>query len=145
MSGNKKMIVTGDAVLYIPGDVTISGSAFIEIAPGASLQLYVGGATAQLGGNGVLSSNAKAESFTYFGLPSNQSLFLGGNAQFVGCIYAPNAAFTLGGGGNNTIDFIGASVTKSVQMNGHFNFHYDEALGTLGPKTSYTITSWNEI
>jgi hypothetical protein len=40
---------------------------------------------------------------------------------------------------------VGASVTQSVQMNGHFNFHYDEALGALGPKTSYTITSWNEI
>lgn len=47
--------------------------------------------------------------------------------------------------GNDIIDFIGASVSKTVRMNGHFNFHYDEALGNLGMGRGYIIDSWNEI
>jgi hypothetical protein len=30
-------------------------------------------------------------------------------------------------------------------MNGHLNFHYDEALGKRGPSRGFIITSWNEI
>jgi Putative Ice-binding-like adhesive domain len=145
MSGSQKMVVTGNAVLYVPGNINLSGKAFIEVAPGANLKLYVGGTTASISGNGIVNNNTMADSFTYFGLPSNQSLNLSGNGQFTGAIYAPNADLTLNGGGNNTVDFIGASVVKSVLFNGHFNFHYDEALGNFGPTTSYTIVSWNEI
>ena len=67
-----------------------------------------------------------------------------GNANFVGGVYAPSAVFTLGGGGNDVWDFIGGSVTKSVQMNGHFHFHYDEALGRIGPARGYLPVSWKE-
>jgi arabinogalactan endo-1,4-beta-galactosidase len=51
---------------------------------------------------------------------------------------------TLGGGGNDKKDFIGASVTKSVKMNGHFNFHYDEYLRTIGPGRGYIPIAWAE-
>ena len=64
---------------------------------------------------------------------------------FLGTIYMPEADFTLGGGGNDAIDFIGAVVAKNIKMNGHFNFHYDEALGRNGPRRGFVITSWNEI
>ena len=49
----------------------------------------------------------------------------------MGTIYAPHADFTLGGGGKDTIDFVGSSVTKTVKMNGHYKFHYDENLAEL--------------
>src|SRR3954462_11638836 len=39
MSGGT-MIVTGDAVLYVTGDVSMTGLAQLIIAPGASLKLY---------------------------------------------------------------------------------------------------------
>lgn len=51
----------------------------------------------------------------------------------------------MGGGGGNTYDFVGASVSSTVLMNGHFNFHYDEALGRIGPRRGYIITGWNEV
>jgi hypothetical protein len=145
MSGNSKMGVAGDAVLYVTGNVSVTGNAFIYIKPGASLKLYVSGSTASLAGGGVINANANALSFQYLGLPSNTSLSFSGNAQFTGTIYAPNADFTLGGGGNNTYDFVGASISKTVKMNGHFNFHYDEALGKNGPSRGFIVTSWNEI
>ncbi|MBM3879926.1 MAG: hypothetical protein FJ387_09440 [Verrucomicrobia bacterium] len=145
ISGHSKVVVTGKAKLYVTGNVSLSGQSYIYIAPNASLELYVGGSSASLAGNGVLNPNANALSFAYYGLPSNTSLSLSGNAAFTGVVYAPSAAFTLGGGGSTTYDFVGASVTGSVRLNGHFNFHYDENLGRVGPSIGFVITSWNEI
>lgn len=145
MASNHKLYVTGDARLYVTGNVSISGNAGIVIAPGASLKLYVAGTSAALGGNGVSNYGGSATNFGYYGLPSNTSLSLSGNAAIVGTIYAPNAAFSLNGGGSNTYDFIGASVTSTVQMNGKFNFHYDELLGRMNGGGNYVITSWNEF
>ena len=51
----------------------------------------------------------------------------------------------MNGGGNNTIDFIGASITKTARLNGHFNFHYDEALKNVGPSRGFIVTAWNEM
>jgi len=151
MNSQKQMMVSGHTVLWVTGNVSISGQAQIIVAPNASLNLYVGTTSgpevsASLGGNGIVNnSNGNATSFFYHGLPRNTSLSSSGNAAFTGVIYAPNAAFTLGGGGNDTYDFVGASVTSTVTMNGHYNFHYDEALGRVGPRRGYIITGWNEI
>jgi hypothetical protein len=145
MSGDETMIVLGDAVLYVEGNFSMTGKSRLIIAPGASLKLYVGGPSAKFAGNGIMNENADATKFSYFGLPSNTELAFSGNASLTGSIYAPNADFTLNGGGNDVYDFVGASVTRSVAMHGHFNFHYDEALGRKGGRTLYRVASWNEI
>ena len=145
MSNTKQMIVTGNAVLYVTGNANLSGQAQIQIVPGGSLQLYVSGPIASLQGNGVINETGFAKNFRYFGLPSNTQLSVGGNGEFVGVIYAPQAAFSLSGGGDSDNDFIGASITDSVTMNGHFKFHYDEDLANLGPDNGYVINTWNEM
>jgi hypothetical protein len=83
--------------------------------------------------------------FSYFGMTNNTSVSMSGNAAFTGVIYAPNAALTLGGGGSNPYDFVGAAIAKTVNMNGHYNFHYDEALAKYGPSKGYVVTTWNEM
>ena len=146
LSGQNKALVTGHAVLYVRGSVSLSGSASIVIATNnASLKFYAGGPNASLGGNGVANGTGNANNFYFYGLPTLTSLSYSGNAAFVGAIYAPNADFSLSGGGNDTLDFVGASVTSTVQMNGHFNFHYDENLARVGPSRGFIVTSWNEI
>ncbi len=145
MSGNNKMYVSGNAVLYVTSTLALSGNAKIVIGTGASLKLYFGGTSASLGGNGVINNTGNAMNFMYYGLPSNTSLSMSGNAGFAGVIYAPNADFSLNGGGSNSYDFVGASVTKTVTMNGHFKFHYDENLGRIGPSRGFVVTSWNEV
>ena len=142
---NQQMLVTGHAVLYVRGDVEVSGLGGIRIAPGGSLKLFVKGNEASLGGNGVINETGNAANFSYYGLPSNKSVTMAGNATFVGTIYAPNAALTLSGSGSSDTDFVGSSVSNTVKMNGHFKFHYDESLGKFGPRRGYTVTSWNEI
>lgn len=144
MSGGT-MIVTGDAVLYVTGDVSMTGLAQLIIAPGASLKLYVGGSTAHFAGNGILNQSGDTTKFSYYGLPNNTNLDLSGNASFTGTFYAPNANFSLNGGGNDIYDLVGAAVTKTVSMHGHFKFHYDEKLGRIAGPIRYRAASWNEI
>ncbi|MEW6155978.1 MAG: hypothetical protein AB1813_01005 [Verrucomicrobiota bacterium] len=145
LSGQNKVLINGNAVLYVTGNVSMSGSSKITIAPGASLNLYVGGASASIGGNGIINQPGNATNFYYWGLNGNTSLSLSGNAAFTGVIYAPYAAFSLGGGGSDDYDFVGASITSSVAMNGHFKFHYDENLSRVGPRRGFSVDSWNEI
>jgi hypothetical protein len=145
MSGHNKLYVSGNAVLYVTSTLALSGNAQIIIATNASLKLYFGGTSASIGGKGVANNSGNAMNFMYYGLPTNTSLSFSGNAAFTGVIYAPSATFSLGGGGSTTYDFVGASVTSTVNMNGHFNFHYDENLGRVGPSRGFVVTSWNEI
>jgi hypothetical protein len=98
-----------------------------------------------MAGNGVWNEGGNATNFMYYGLPGNTDIKLAGNASFTGTIYAPEANLSLNGGGNDTTDFIGASVTATATLDGHFNFHYDESLSKSGPTSSYAIQTWNEI
>jgi hypothetical protein len=144
LSGQNAVCVNGNATVLVTGDLKLAGQAFIYISTNCTLNLYVGG-TADIAGNGLGNANASATNFFYWGLNSNTSLGLRGNAAFTGLIYAPYAAFTLGGGGNNPYDFVGASVTGSVRLNGHYSFHYDESLANLNNNGAFVVTSWDEL
>jgi hypothetical protein len=130
--------------IRIMGNVNMTGDDEIRIGAGATVKIYMQGAIFKAAGQGIVNDNGNAQSLYYYGLPSNSSIQFAGNGGFVGAIYAPQAAFSLGGGGTDKKDFIGASVTKSVQMNGHFNFHYDENLRRIGPGRGYIPVTWAE-
>jgi hypothetical protein len=88
------------------------------------------GQSATLGTN-TKTQSGKAENLAFFGLPHCTSVAYKGNGDFAGVIYAPEADFQLAGGGAGIIDFIGSSVTKTVQLNGHYHFHFDENLSRI--------------
>jgi len=140
------MYINGKAVLYVTGDVLMQGNgntaSQIIIGPGSSLSMYVGGASASFT---QINTQGSAKSFNYFGLPANTSVSFGGNATVVGTIYCPNAAFTIGGGGNNVYDFEGSVMANTIKMNGHFKFHFDENLAKTGPSFGYVVASWREL
>jgi|GEM_PF-460657 len=138
---NGTAYVRGNAILYVTDTLNFSG---INIGTG-SLKLFSGASSASLGGNGVVNQPGYATNFFFYGLPTCTSVSLSGNGGFTGCIYVPEADLTLTGGGNNTVDFIGAGVFKTITMNGHFNFHYDESLYVRGPGRGFLINSWAEV
>lgn len=144
---SKSLIVRAGAtaVLIVNSRIQLTGLDSITIESGASLKIYMRGEDAFIGGKGVVNDTGNALNFMYYGLPTNTALTFAGNGEFVGTIYAPQAAFSLKGGGVGIQDFVGASVTDSVTMTGNFNFHYDENLGRNGPDNGFTISSWNEI
>jgi hypothetical protein len=143
LTGSEKLLVLGDAVLYVTGQVSTSGQSAIVISPDSELRLYVGGPSASIGGNGIETPSVKA--FQYYGLPTNTSLSISGNSEFSGAFYAPQAHLHLGGGGNNEYHFSGSIVAGSVKMNGRFNFHFDEDLENSTPVEMYVVQSWNEL
>ena len=140
-SGGQTMIVTNKAVLYVPGNISLSGSAGIIIAPGGSLTIYCGGATADFSGQGVANTTGIAFNFAYYGLPSNTAVSFVGGSGWAGTVYAPNAAFTAVGNG----EFVGSIVAASATTTGNAGFHYDEALGRRGLFRGIIVTNWNEI
>ena len=143
---NKNMVITAPTVLLIDGDISISGGiGGITIAPGASLQIYMTGATTTIGGQGIINKAGRPANFSYWGLPSNTLVKIQGNGDFIGTIYAPQAALVLGGGGASGDDFMGAAVAGSVKMGGHYKVHYDESLLPFGQRRGYTIVTWNEV
>lgn len=136
---NVKVRLRVTASNFNPGTVRIAGNAS---SPG-KLTVFMEGASSTMGG-GMTVESGNAANFTYYGLPSNTSITYGGNSSFVGTIYAPNADLTLNGGGSNS-GLIGSSITKSIQMNGHYDFHFDENLLKSSPPRGYTIASWQEL
>ncbi len=129
-----------------PDDVRLA-SKDIRIAPtGCKLYIYMWGNSFSLTGTGRIDNQSgQAQNFYLFGASTCREIVFGGNASFTGAIYAPQAAFSLGGGGPDTYDFVGASVTASVMMNGHFNFHFDENLAKVGPGQGYLPVGWVEL
>ena len=104
------------------------------------------GATASIGGNGVVNDTGLARNFQYYGLPSNTAVNITGNGAFFGTIYAPEADLNLKGSGKYSVDdFTGASVTKNTTMTGNFNFHYDETLIRLTTLGGYDAVAWQEL
>jgi hypothetical protein len=129
---------------YSPNNIYCAGlgssaaalMAFLNGPPGQSCTLNV---------PGDISKWRLAKDFAFLGLPNCTSLGYNGNGDFTGVMYFPEADFHLAGGGSGIINFIGSSVSKTVQMNGHYNFHYDENLKKVGPNTGFKAMSWLEV
>jgi hypothetical protein len=131
--------------LRITGSFKLTGgNSIIRIAQGGSLNVYMTGDTFSVAGLGIVNETGLAQNFVYYGTPQNTAINFGGNAGFTGCIYAPSAFFTLGGGGSDALDFIGAAIVSSAKFNGSFNFHYDEGLRNKGPMRGYIPIAWVE-
>ena len=151
------------------GDYYITGSNDIRVEPGVTARVRVDTTTFspanihilstngtsgtlivyQVSGIANMSGNTTVDSgrprnFWYYGLPGVTSITYGGNSSFVGVMYAPEADLTLNGGGNNN-GLIGASITRTITMNGHYNFHFDQDLLSSGPSRGYVVTSWKEL
>jgi hypothetical protein len=129
--------------LYVTGNFDMgTGQSLINIEPGATLVIYVGGASAKFQ---TINNGGNANNFQYYGLPSNTSITMSGNASYIGTVYAPEAAITLNGGGGNGLDYQGAMVVNSLTSNGHFSMHYDQNLAREPIAGNYVLSSWTEL
>jgi hypothetical protein len=151
---------SGDYILPAGGSIYVNTNAHVrvKIASGGTdkvlvagsgnnagqLTVYIAAANFTIGGNGTV-DGGRAANLTYFGLPSNTSISLSGNAAFTGTLYAPSASLSLNGGGSSDYDFVGCCVAASVTFNGHFMFHFDEDLINSGANRGYLAVSWGEL
>lgn len=159
ITGNDKWRINGDVLLIVDKDFDEAGNAFIYIAPGAKLTLYVKQGKLTLSGNGLANATGNAANFTILGnsntvdsrgaiiTPGLTAINISGNGAIVGTIYAPDASFTLSGGGRpgDLTDFSGAAVVGMATGSGHMKFHYDESLANAGGAGNVSIASWREL
>jgi hypothetical protein len=132
-------LLTGDATardLRVAGNSTNAGNLTIFMD---GPRFSVSGVNAVEGGS--------ATNLAYYGTTNNTRITLSGNSAFTGTIYAPQANITLTGGGTDTMgtDFVGAIVGRSVTLNGHYMFHFDENLLGAGPMLPCVAYSWREL
>ena len=143
LSGNT-IVVGTNVVLALDSGINMSGQDTFTVAQGANITVYSAGTSVTVGGNGIVNQQPPID-FILYCAPSVTSFSLGGNGTFSGVVVAPNVNVTMNGGGNNSLDYSGCLMANSVTMNGHMNFHYDEALGNMGGNGRFLITAWNEI
>lgn len=141
------LVITAPTTIWVQGStslgVTISNRTWI--AGGRTnttygqLILYVGqssgsGTSLDWSGQGTFNVPGYAVNLQIYGLPSLSQIDFQGNVSWNAVVYAPEAAFMVGGGGNNYQDVSGEIVANSVTLNGHWNFHYDQNLTITGPR-----------
>ena len=131
------MVITGNATLWVNGPISISGTSYIQIKPGASLKLYVSG-NVDIGGGGIINNPGLAANLSLIGLAGCTSVYYHGTPDFVGTINAPQADFTMKG----TSAMYGAVISKSASFNGTTSLLYDGALALSG---GWIATGWTEL
>jgi hypothetical protein len=126
--------LTGTSVVLGNARLVVASNVFddrITMASGARLQIFAGGTSLNMNGNDIINADGIAANFVVNCAPTITYFLLSGNASFTGAIVAPDADFVYNGGGNDTMDFVGALITKSISLNGHINIHYDESLDSI--------------
>lgn len=152
-SGGQTLTLAGNATgsrtyieIYVTGNISVSGTSQIVVAPGVSATIYFGG-NVDIAGNGMVNSNNQPGDLLLYGINpaagTTPYVKLGGNGQITAAVYAPGYDVTINGGGSSGHVF-GSVIGKTVTMTGVTNLHYDEALGSAGLINNYKIVSWFE-
>jgi hypothetical protein len=131
------MIITGNATLYISGDLVVRDGGFIYLDLGASVKLYVGGSV-DIGGTGIINGTSRAKDLSIYGLNSCNSINYSGSSAFIGTVYAPYAAFSFSGAAGA----FGSFSANSISINNNSHVAFDESLNATG---EYIVASWNEL
>lgn len=116
IKGNGRLRLTGPAVIYVSGSVSIAG-------------------------NGVSTSSNSPPNFILYVTTSN-NVQISGNGNFYGGIYAPDSSVSVSGNGS----LYGAVVSNTFQQSGNGNIHFDEALVDTGRtgESDVNVLSWWE-
>jgi len=133
IAAGSSMVIAGNAVLYVPGPISISGSGYVSIAPAGSLRIYCGApsgsnVSATISGGGFINLSGLAKNLAIFGLPTCTNVLVSATSSFIGVIYAPQADLRIAG----SPSAVGAVAAKTVSLVGGLSFHYDERLGSIG-------------
>jgi hypothetical protein len=137
----KPILINGQARLYVKGDFRTTGTGYLQIPPGSSLEIYVGG-TVNIEGGGVVNQSGLAANNQWYGLTSSTSWTVGGIGRWLGTVYAPQASVKFTGNS----DSFGAFVANDITIDGSAGFHYDEALAVvIGVGQRYSVVTWQEL
>ena len=112
----------------LPTTIYVAGTD----AGAGRLRIFLAASTATIRATHV-SQSGRAINLQFYGLASCTTLTYTGTGDFAGLIYAPQADFHLAGGGSSSANLFGSFLTKTLSVNGQYNFHADESLAAFLP------------
>jgi hypothetical protein len=111
----------GRTAIFVAGDVTAKKSLTISLAPGAELDLFIGG-NLTLDGDATLGrTDAPAHARVYVG---GKSMTMSGGVKIGANVYAPNADMAVA----SDFEMSGAILVHSLAASGNFTVHYDVSI-----------------
>jgi hypothetical protein len=126
LAGGGDLTFHGDVELWVDGGFSLSGTAQIVVAPGASLVIHHGTGDLSLAGNGLVNQSAVPSKLQVFSASSTLISVLG-TADFHGVVYAPEAAFVA----NGAASVYGSVIARTIEASGGPGLHYDVALSSV--------------
>jgi hypothetical protein len=142
--GNSQVLtINRPSVLYVTGTTTLNNSAEVIVAPGGSLELYLGGDLVNQNSVGFSNETGDSSKLKIYGLPGCTQMDLKAKSDLYASVYAPEADITLFNSGS----FIGAVVGNSFDMKYAGSFIYDTSLSSVNindPAACFTVQRWWE-
>jgi hypothetical protein len=123
IGGGKVLKFSGNVTLYVDSKLTISGSGYATLAPGAKVTIHHGSNDLTFSGGGVINQDKQPANLKIYSA-SLTKVTVSGSAEFFGVIHAPHAQFVDSG----SAGYFGAISAKSITLSGGGNLHYDAAL-----------------
>lgn len=135
-----------DVVLYLTNGLSLSGSSVFTLNTNADVQLYSTGNISTSGNGSINNYGYNAHALAIYDVAGHGlTINLGGNGQGTGYIYAPSSSLKFAGGGNSSYDVVGAIFCHDIQINGHYNFHFDTSLAPVLPADQFFVINWQEL
>ncbi len=124
LSGQSMLTVngTGNATMFIDGDLSIAGQASFNVSTGIILTIYITGNISMAGG-GIVNQGLPTDLIIYASAEKGKQIAISGNADLGGVLYAPFS--NISAAGNAAI--MGEVWGMTVAGSGNAGFHYDEA------------------
>jgi probable HAF family extracellular repeat protein len=128
LTGQSTLTVSGsgNATMFIDGNLSISGQASLIVPNGVTLTIYITG-NISIAGNGITNQGASTDLIIYASGSKGTQVAISGNSDLGGALYAPLSNISVTG--NSAI--MGAVRGMTVTGSGNAGFHYDEAATNL--------------
>lgn len=123
-------ISASNVVLYLPNGALLSSGNNLTVNTNANVDIYSGADFNT--GNGLVNNLFQyAPALNIYGLPGCAAITFAANQLLSANVYAPEATLSFNGGGATTYDVVGTFKVSSVNVNGRYNFHFDEIYSLL--------------
>ena len=142
-NGSSIITIDGKVEIYVLGDIILGNGDEIQILPGSSLTIYLGGNLTVDNGGAINNLTKDAKALKIYGLDTCTSIDFKNSADFYGAIYAPEADILL----RNGAQVYGAMVGKTFTQDVSGHFHYDMSLREVDPSeigVHMVIKRWSE-
>ena len=141
---NARLIISGNRVIQVDGNVTIGSNCTVEIAANSSLCLYMTAGTLSLANTSQVNANtADPTRLRVFFTAAGLSMTMTGSAIFHGYVFAPSGGLTITGGTTPAPTFFGVYHGQTLSTTSTALFRADASFGSTSANT-ILLSEWRQ-